>query len=576
MIPLLRRAFPLLDDLARTHGKALPQDVLAGTITAVLLVPQALAYALLAGLPPQIGLYASVLPPIVYAFLGGSRTLAVGPVAVAAAMVASALIGFAADDSTRYLYGALMLSAMTGTFLLLLGALRLGWLTHFISHLVLSGFMTGAALFIVGTQLAPLTGIAVPREADFAEIVRFLAFSGASANTMTVICSVCAILSLLLARKPLIALLGQLGVHPDIAGILSRTAPLLVITLATIISARFDLQHSAGLAVVGEIPQGIFNVDFAFLSEPSWLLLAPSALMIALIAYVESISVARTLAFRRHEKIDPDRELLALGISNLAGACVGAMPVAGGFSRSMVNFDAGARTQAAAVVTATWVALGALFFTTLLRDLPKAVLAAIIVVAVFQLIDFRSLRRTWAYDRGDGITQVATIAGVLLFNIELGLILGVVLGTAVFLYKTSRPHIAKIGRIIGTEHFRNIDRHDVETWPEILLLRIDENLYFGNTPRVETQLMNMVIERDNLRAVVLILSGVAHIDSSSLEMLESFQRSLADKAIALHLAEIKGPLMDRLSRTPFLQALGPGRVHLSTNAAVKSLLHEIS
>ncbi|MGH8596163.1 MAG: SulP family inorganic anion transporter, partial [Gammaproteobacteria bacterium] len=310
------------------------------------------------------------------------------------------------------------------------------------------------------------------------------------------------------------------------------------------------------------------GIDFGFLTAPGWWQLAPAAVMIALIGYVESVSVARALAFRRHEKINPDRELVALGLTNIGAATVGAMPVAGGFARSVVNLDAGARTQAAAIVTAMWVAASAWYFTGLLRDLPKAVLAAIIVVAVFQLIDFSSLRRNWAYARGDGLAQGATIAGVLLFGIEEGLIAGVILGAAAFLYKSSRPHIAVVGRVMGTEHFRNVHRYAVETWPGVLLMRIDETLYFGNTPRVEAQLMNLVVEAPEVRDVVLILSGVAHIDASSLEMLESFLHALAEKQIRLHLAEVKGPVMDQLASTRLLQALGRDRIYLSAHAAV--------
>lgn len=571
MSQLLQRWLPLLNDLAQSRGRTLPQDLLAGTITAILLIPQALAYALLAGLPPQVGLYASVLPPIVYAFLGSSRTLAVGPVAVAAVMVSSALIAFAGDDPARYLTGALILSASSGAILLVLAALRLGWLTHFISHPVLSGFTTGAAIYIIGTQLAPLTGIPVPREAGFVATLQHLALGFGGIKLATLVFGVITVVALVLARKPLSAALERVGVKKETAGIVGRTAPLVLVVATTLVSAAFDLHQSTGLAVVGEIPRGLPGFDVAFLSATGWIVLLPAAGMIALIGYVESISVAKTLAFRRREKIDPDRELLALGMSNLAGAFVGAMPVAGGFARSMVNFEAGARSQAAAIVTAIWVALGALFFTGLLRDLPKAVLAAIIIVAVFQLIDFSSLRRAWTYDRGDGISQAATIMGVLLLGVEEGLMVGAALGAAFFLYKTSRPHIAVVGRVAGTEHYRNVNRRVVETWPEILLLRVDENLYFANTPRVETQLMNLVVEREGLRDVILILSGVGHIDTSSLEMLEAFEQALQSKGIRLHLAEIKGPVMDRLAGTHLLERLAAGRIHLSTDAAIKAL-----
>lgn len=569
---MLRRALPLIDDLLRTRGATLGPDLLAGTITAILLIPQALAYALLAGLPAEVGLYASVLPPLLYAFLGSSRTLAVGPVAVAAVMVSAALIPFADGDPQRYLTGALMLSALTGAFLLLLAVLRLGWLTHFISHPVLSGFTTGAAIFIIGTQLAPLTGIAVPRDAGFAEILVHLWQGLTEFSAVTALFGGIAVLTLILARKPLVDALAGVGMPRAKAAILGRTAPLVLVVITTALAAWLHLGDTGQVAVVGSIPAGLPGLDFGFLREPGWLSLLPSALMIALIGYVESISVARALAFRRREKVDPDRELMALGVTNMAGACVGAMPVAGGFARSMVNFEAGARTQAAAVVTAIWVGLGALFFTGLLQDLPKAVLAAIIVVAVYQLIDFGGLRRTWRYDRGDGIAQAATIFGVLALGVEGGLIAGAALGAAFFLYRTSRPHIAVVGRVAGTEHYRNIHRHVVQTWPALLLLRVDENLYFANTPRVEDQLMSRVLERDGLSDVVLILSGVGYIDAGSLEMLESFERSLSEKGIRLHLAEVKGPVMDRLRHTPLLASLGDARVHLSTDAAVEALV----
>lgn len=571
MSRVLQRWLPLLGDVLGSRGQTLPQDVLAGTITAILLIPQALAYALLAGLPPQVGLYASVLPPIVYAFFGSSRTLAVGPVAVAAVMVSSALVAFAGDDPARYLSGALILSASTGAILLVLAVLRLGWLTNFISHPVLSGFTTGAAIYIIGTQLAPLTGIAVPREAGFVQTLQHLALGIGALKVPTVIFGTITVIALVLARKPLAQALQKLGMKKEAAGIVGRTAPLVLVVATTVISAALHLHETAGVAVVGEIPGGLPGFDFSFLSAPGWMALLPAALIIALIGYVESISVARALAFRRREKIDPDRELLALGLTNMAGACVGAMPVAGGFARSMVNFEAGAKTQAAAIVTAIWVALGALFFTGLLRDLPKAVLAAIIVVAVFQLIDFNSLRRAWSYDRGDGIAQGATIIGVLLLGVEEGLMVGAGLGAAFFLYRTSRPHIAVVGRVAGTEHYRNIHRHVVETWPELLLLRVDENLYFANTPRVESQLMNFVVERDGLTDVILILSGVGHIDTSSLEMLEAFEQALDGKGIRLHLAEVKGPVMDRLAGTHLIERLRSGRIHLSTNAAIAAI-----
>lgn len=564
------RLSPLVRDLVGTRGATLGQDAIAGTITAILLIPQALAYGVLAGLPPQVGLYASVVPPLVYALLGGSRTLAVGPVAVAAVMVAAALSAHAGDDPARYLTGALVLSALTGVFLLGLAVLRMGWLTHFISHPVLSGFTTGAAIFIIGTQVAALCGLPSPRADTLLEFVHALVPRLGEAHLPTLAVGALSLLALVLARAPLRHLLERLGLSEAAAGIVSRTAPLVVVVIAIGASSALGLA-GRGVAVIGAVPAGLPGIDLSFLRSPGWAALMPAAAMIALIGYVESISVARALAFRRHEKVDPDRELMALGVTNIAGACVGSMPVAGGFSRSMVNFDAGARTQAAAVVTALLVGTAALFFTGLLRELPRAVLAAVIVVAVFQLIDLHSLRRTWRYDRWDGLAQGATVVGVLGLGIEGGLLVGVTLGVAAFMIRTSRPHIAVVGRIADTEHFRNVDRHAVQTWPKLLLLRVDENIYFANAPRVENDLMHEVVEREGLQSVVLILSGVGHIDASGLEMLESFERSLGDKGIQLHLAEVKGPVMDRLASTSLMRQLGSGHIHLSTQQAVERL-----
>lgn len=565
------RLSPLYADLRRIDRGTLAQDLLAGTITAILLIPQALAYALLAGLPPEVGLYASVVPPIVYALLGTSRTLAVGPVAVAAVMVAAALTPYAGDDPDKYLTGAIILSALTGLLLLGLGLLRLGWLTAFISHPVLSGFTTGAAIFIVCTQLPALAGIAVPRDAGLAELLTTLVRSLPELNPATAAFGATAVMALALARGPLVQALVRAGVSRVTASVIARTAPLALVIIAILGSAVLDAEQRWGLAVVGAVPGGLPWPKLEFLAAPGWLELLPSAALLALIAYVESISVAKALAFRRREKIDPDQELRALGVTNIAAACVGAMPVAGGFARSMVNFDAGARTQLAAIFTALWVALAALLFTGLLHDLPKAVLAAIIVVAVWQLVDFAALRHTWRYDRGDGAAQAATLVGVLALGIELGLSIGVGLALLLFLYRTSRPHIAVVGRIAGTEHFRNIHRHLVETWPQWLLVRIDENLYFANTPRVESEVQHLVVDRDGLKAVVLILSGVAYIDASALEMLEDLETSLAAAGIRLHLAEVKGPVLDRLRDTALADRLGPERIHISTERAVEAL-----
>ena len=565
------RFFPLLADLKGLTKKHFGEDLLAGTITAILLVPQALAYALLAGLPPEVGLYASVIPPIVYAFTGTSRTLAVGPVAVAAVMVAAALAPYAGNDPDKYLTGALILAALSGLIMLLMGILRLGWLTNFISHPVLSGFTTGAAIFIIGTQLAGLTGVPVPSGAHFIELPGILGQGIDSLNAVTLLFGVVATILLVLARQPLITFLTARGMKRDNAVVLGRTAPLVIVIAAIFISSTLSTNTSFGVATVGTVPRGLPFPSLSFLGASGWLELLPSALMIAVIGYVESISVARVLAFRRREKIDPNQEFRALGVTNIAASCAGAMPVAGGFSRSMVNFDAGARSQLAAIITASLVGFAAFSFTGLLEDLPKSVLSAIIIVAVWQLIDFEALRNTWRYDRSDGLAQATTLFGVLVFGIEMALMLGVSLALLLFLYRTSRPHIAVVGRVPGTQHYRNIHRHQVQTWPTLLLIRIDENIYFANIPQVEAELHNQILEREELTDLVLICSGVAYIDTSGLEMLENMAEELAGSGIQLHLAEVKGPVMDRLQDSALCQRLGPEHIYLSTEDAVVRL-----
>lgn len=562
---------PLAASLAGYDRGAFVDDLIAGTITALLLVPQALAYALLAGLPAQVGLYASMLPPVVYALLGSSRTLAVGPVAVAAVMVAAVLGPYADGDPARYLTGAMILSAQVGLLLALLGTLRLGALTSFISHPVLTGFTAAAALVIIASQLGPLTGIALEGHGFLAHATSVLDGFG-RLHLPTLLLSLATIALLLLARGPLVRGLMRLGCPARQAQILSRLGPLAVMAAALAAMVLAGPQH-AGIAVLGVVPTGLPRPTLSFFDPAGWRALAPSAALIALVGYVESVSVAKTLAARRRERIAPNQELLALGGANFASALTGSMPVAGGFSRSIVNFDAGARTQLAAIVTAVLVALIALLAGEALALLPRAALAAVIVVAVAQLIDPARMHEIWRFDRADGGAMLATFAGVLLLGIEQGLLLGVVAALALYLHRTSRPHIAIVGRIPGTEHFRNVDRERVQTQPGCIAIRIDENLYFANVGPVQDFILDAIAEAPDCRDLVLIMSAVNHVDSSGLELLEQLREDLAGAGVKLHLAEVKGPVMDRLRHSALLRggACSPCPVHRSTHDALLAL-----
>lgn len=545
-------------------------DLLAGVITAILLVPQGMAFGLLAGLPAEAGLYASILPPIAYALFGTSRTLAVGPVSVAAIMVAQALAGLPAGAD--YVASALLLALLSGVILFVLGLARLGVLANFLSHPVLSGFTSAAAVIIVLSQLPSLIGLSLPRHLPLAEMPAAIVAGLARLNLHTLGLGLLSVALLLLSGAPLERALARTGISRARAGVIGKTAPLAVVAVTTLLVAGFALDAEHGVAVVGTLPEGlpVFALDV-----PAWsslVQLMPAATLIAIVGYVESVSIAKTLANRRRQAVDPNQELLALGAANFAAAVSGGMPVAGGFSRTMVNYNAGARTQAAAIVTALLVGTVALFFTPLLAHVPKAALAAIIIVAVSKLIDLHTAVAAWRYDRHDGAVLLATAAGVLLLGIEVGLTAGVVLSLLLYIWRASRPHLAVLGRLPGTEHFRNVKRYqNLESWPHLLLLRVDEHLSFANSAYLEQVLMEHVARAPALKHLVLVCSGINGIDFSALEMLMKLASSLKDAHVTMHLAEVKGPVMDKLRDTGLLGLLQPGRVFLSTHEAVEAL-----
>jgi sulfate permease, SulP family len=544
-------------------------DLVAGVVVAVMLVPQAMAYAALAGLPPEAGLYASLLPLVVYALLGSSRHLAVGPVAIVALMTASALAPHATPGTPEYLGLALLLALLSGAWLLLMGVLRLGFLVNFLGHTVIVGFTAAAAIVIAASQLRHLLGADLPRSDSVVELALHALRHPPAIEPWTAAMGLGAVALLLLARRPLGRLLARLGLPPALIAPATKTGPLLVVALGT--AAAWALALDERIAVVGAIPAGLPSIGLPPLDGASVVALAGSALLIAVVGFMESVSVAKALAGRRRQKIDPDRELLALGGANLAASVSGGMPVTGGFSRSVVNFEAGAASGLASLTTALLMALAVLFLTPLLHFLPQAVLAAVIVVAVAGLLDLRALREVLRYDRADGLVMALTFAAVLALGIEPGLVAGLALSLGLFLFRTSRPHVAVVGRVGDSEHFRNIRRHTVATVPEVLLIRVDESFYFANTRALEQALLTAVADEPRIRHVVLIMSAANAVDASAVTTLEELVAELRAAGVTLHLAEVKGPVMDRLQRSRLLEALPPGRVFLSTHEASRAL-----
>ncbi|GAA6147890.1 solute carrier family 26 protein [Pseudooceanicola nitratireducens] len=556
----LRRYLPILDWSRDYSRDTLTSDMVAAVIVTIMLIPQSLAYALLAGLPPEMGLYASILPLVAYAIFGTSRALAVGPVAVVSLMTAAAVGKLAAQGTPEYIAAAITLAFLSGLMLLAMGLFRLGFLANFLSHPVIAGFITASGLLIATSQLKHIFGISAEGHNLVALIGSMLAHLGQT-NPYTLAIGLASLGFLFWVRKGLKPRLLALGLKPRLADLLAKAGPVMAVAVSVLLVWIFRLD-ARGVAIVGDVPMGLPPLTLPAFSADLWGQLFLSALLISIIGFVESVSVAQTLAAKRRQRIAPDQELIGLGASNVAAALSGGYPVTGGFARSVVNFDAGAETPAAGAFTAIGIGLAALLLTPLLFFLPKAVLAATIIVAVLSLVDLSILKKTWAYSRVDFAAVSATILLTLGIGVEVGVSAGVALSILLFLYRTSRPHVAEVGLVPNTQHFRNITRHDVQTDPRVVTIRIDESLYFANAHFLQDLLYDRVTCDEPIEHVVLMCSAVNDIDMSALESLEAINTRLTDMGIKLHLSEVKGPVMDRLKRSHFLTDLS-GEVFLS-------------
>lgn len=565
---LLRRFAPVFRWAPLYTPAAFADDALAAVIVTIMLIPQSLAYALIAGLPPETGLYASMLPLAAYAIFGTSTALAVGPVAVISLMTAATVGDFAARGTADYASVALTLAFLTGLVLIAMGALRLGFLANFLSHPIMSAFITASGVLIAAGQVKHILGV----EADGDTLVEIAASLMAHATAIhwpTLLIGGAVIGFLVFSRTSLKPLLLRAGLKDRAASMLARAAPLAGVFASIGAVAALGLD-ARGVAIVGDTPQGLPPFAAPAFDAELWRALLGPALLIAIIGYVESVSVAQTLAAKRNEKVDLDQELIGLGAANVAAGVSGGFPVTGGFARSVVNFDAGARTPAAGAFAAIGIMLAALFLTPLLHDLPKATLAATIIVAVLALVDIGAMRRTLAYSRGDFAAMMATVAGVFLFGVEAGVLAGVILSILFLLYRASRPHSAIVGQVPETQHFRNIRRHNVVTSPSVVSLRIDGDFFFANARFIEERILTAARETPGARHVVLMCSAVNSIDTTALEALEAVNRRLKDREVSFHLSEVKGPVMDKLKRSHFLEEL-TGAVHLSEFGAMHAL-----
>jgi SulP family sulfate permease len=541
----------MLHWLRQYRRAMLPGDISAGIVVAMMMIPQGMAYALVAGLPPVAGLYASILPPLVYALFGSSMTQSVGPMAIVSLMTAAVIAPLAPAGSALYGVLAAQLALVAGVVLLVCGALRMGFLANFFSRPVMSGFTVGSAIVIAAGQLKPLLGATFPQF-----------------HTPSAVLGGVSLLLLLLGKRYLARLLQRCGLsaaHADLGG---RLAPMLVVLAATAAMPLLGLQ-ALGIHATGAVPAGLPDLNLAT-SSSHWRALLQPGLLIGFIVFLMSMSAAQTLALKRNEKLVSNQELFGLGAANVASMVSGGFPVTGSISRSAVNFSAGANTPLASVITAVLLAAALVAPTGWLALLPLPTLAATIIVAVLGMLEFDTLRLAWRYDRGDAAAWAATAAGVLALGVEAGVVIGVLLSMGTLIWRASRPHIAVLGRIAGSEHFRNIERYAAQTQSDILVLRIDANLFFGNVEAVSERIEEELRTHPSARHVVLVMTAVSSIDTTALFGLSEWNASMRRRGVSMHLAEVKGPVMDRL-RESDLPAQLSGPIFLSTAMACNAL-----
>ena len=542
--------------------------MIAGIVVLFITVPQVIAYAFLAGLPPEAGLYAALLALVCYAAFGSSRTLAVGPTAIIAMMTLEVASTFAAPGSADYIVVTIKLGFVTGLVLLVLRLVNFGNVISFLSHAVVTGFITAAAILIIVNQLPSAVGLPSSGDTSLIGVTGYLL--GNQVNVIAFTVTISAFLLLVFCRLQLEGILLSKGFSEVVASSFSRSAPMYVVVIGILVTSVMGLNDTQDLPIVGTIPAELPSITLVSISLTELQAMLPSALLIAMVIFMESISIGSAMASKRREKIQPNQELVGLSLSNIGASLVGGFPVAGSFARTLVNFTSGARTQVASLITAVLLLVTLIGFAPLFYYLPKAVLSAIIIISALQLIDISGIRKSFAFSSSDAVTFSFTFLAVLTLGVESGVIIGVVISFVLLIRSSSRPHIAVVGRVGESEHFRNIMRHEVKTDPSLLAVRIDESLYFVNTRYVETFLFNEVADKLDVKNVLMICTATNFIDASGLEMLEALCENLEEVGVTLHLAEVKGPVMDRLKETEFYARM-KGQVFFTTDIAFKAL-----
>lgn len=562
---------PLKKWLKNYDSASFSKDCIAGIIVTIVLVPQGMAYALLAGVPAEYGLYCSIVPTFLYSLLGSSRHISVAPAALISIMIASAVGSAQPETDAQYLHYAVISSFLTGLFLIIMRLLHFGHVTRFISLPVISGFTSASAIIIASSQIKYMIGADIPNGIGFFETIRYLLDALPNINFAAVIMGVSCCVALWFFKKPWETYIKALDLKPWFKQMLAKSGPLLVVFIAAITVKLLALNSEYDLSIVGVIPKGLPQIQWVVIDLDAFQTLALPSFFIALMCFLISVAAGNNLAAKRREKLNANQELLALGAANIGAAFFGTFSLAGSLSRSAISYNAGSETTIASMVSALGVLLTLLFLTPLFYFLPLVCLGAIVIMSVVSMIELRLVFDYWKINRADAISLIITFVTVLIFGIEVGVAVGIICSIVLLIQRASHPHIAVLGRVGNSEHFRNIKRHEVSTHEHVLVVRVDESIYFANVEYIENALIELCEYNKQTKHIVLVCSSVSFIDATAVVMLDALVRKLKQYEMTLHLAEVKGPVMDQINNTPLLESLKPGRIFLNTHEAVVSL-----
>ena len=538
----LKSFIPVFNWLPGYTGKNFRADLIAGITVCVVLIPQGMAYAMLAGLPPVYGLYAGIVPLFLYAFLGSSRQLSVGPVALVSLLILSGVSAFAETGTDLFITLAIATALIAGLIQILLGVFKLGFLINFLSHPVISGFTSAAALIIGLSQLKNILGIDIPRSNQIQYIFKEAFIHITESNLLTIIIGIGGIILILIFKR------------------ISRNIPaaLIAVFVGTLLVWGFNLQDK-GVDIVGEVPKGLPSFSWPELTLERIGQLLPLAMTICLISFIESLAIAKTIQARHKDyEVSPNQELIALGLTKIGGSFFQSYPTTGSFTRSAINDEAGARTGVSSIITAILVAITLMFFTPIFYYLPNAILASIIVAAVIYLIDVKEAVHLWHTDRRDFFTLLTTFIITVTFGIQEGVLAGVVLSLALMIYHNAKPHIGILGQIPNSVYYRNMDRFpEAIDREDMLIVRLDAQLYFGNADFFKEHVLQLIEEKnDHLKIVILNAESIHDIDSSGIKILKDMLSIMEEKGIKFYISGVIGPVRDKMYRNGLIDEIG--------------------